>query len=97
LIHRWASSVGGQLSGGTLWFEDLTAACVMTEPVHMPMGWAGLLLPLASFGLSWRNIHNAFSGPNTAAARPQGLDYLKVRQRFGRRGSCWACPRDHAP
>jgi hypothetical protein len=48
--------VWAQLTGGALWFNDLTAACVMFDPTSLPMGYAGFVLPLASFALSWHNL-----------------------------------------
>lgn len=30
-----------QLYGGSLWFTDLTAACIQTQPLSLPMGFTG--------------------------------------------------------
>jgi hypothetical protein len=76
-----------QLTGGALWFSDLTAACVMFDPTSLPMGYAGFILPITSFALSWYNLRAITGMADTQFGERFGF-ILKVRPLT--HGSCEA-------
>ncbi|GLI67774.1 hypothetical protein VaNZ11_012037 [Volvox africanus] len=56
----------GLTSEGTLWFPDLTKTAVVMETGEMPLGPAGLLLPLLVYGMTMTSLRLGFGASGLA-------------------------------
>lgn len=63
----------GFTSEGTLWFSDLTLPAVVLDGavtvLHMPMGYAGLILPGCITAIMLSSIHLGFRASGKGAGR----------------------------
>ncbi|EFJ40476.1 hypothetical protein VOLCADRAFT_108139 [Volvox carteri f. nagariensis] len=72
----------GLSSEGALWFPDLTLPAVVMETGEMPMGPAGLVLPLLVYGMTMTSLRLGF-GASGLAGKQQQLQLLQQPQTPG--------------
>jgi hypothetical protein len=78
-------------TGGALWFADLTQAALSFDPLAMPMGLTGAILPFAVTAALYMNVNSSLGGDATVQGTADGAYALGYRDwqqpRLGRDSS----------
>lgn len=61
----------GLTSEGALWFQDLTQPAIVMATEEMPLGQAGLVLPLLVYGMTMFSLRLGFGASGLAVKQQQ--------------------------